>query len=88
MPPEPPITTHAEILESLDHRSYRAQLPNGKTVHAHTPKRSTPNTPLQPGDHVTLELNPYDFSRARIRPNSNESPNPSPDSPTQPTHQP
>lgn len=80
MPPEAPITTCAKILESLDHRTYRAELPNGKTVHAHIPKRATPNSTLRPGDQVTLELNPYDFSRARIRP--------SPDSPTQPTNQP
>lgn len=68
MPPEIPITTSAEILESLDERTFRANLPNGKTVHAHIPKRSASSVKLQPGDHVTLELNPYDFSRARIRP--------------------
>jgi translation initiation factor IF-1 len=68
MPPEIPITTSAEILESLDERTFRANLPNGKTVHAHIPKRTTFPSKLQPGDRVTLELNPYDFSRARIRP--------------------
>ncbi len=68
MPPEPPITTQAEILEPVDGRTYRAALPNGKEIHAHVPKRSAGSPAPQPGEFVTVELNPYDFSRARIRP--------------------
>ena len=70
MPPEPPITTEGEIVECLDERSYRAALPNGKIVHAHLSKRLDQAPIFCVGDKVPLELTPYDFSRARIRPAS------------------
>ena len=67
MPPEPPITTQATILEILNDHTCTARLPNGKTVHAHVPKRTVGPFELIQGAEVTLELSPYDFSRARIR---------------------
>ena len=70
MTPEQPITTIGKIVEALDHRAYRASLPNGKIIHAHVP-RDAGRQNYQVGDQVPLELSPYDFSRARIRPNAN-----------------
>ena len=67
---ETPITTEGEIIEVLDERSYRATLPNGKIIHAHIPLGARGESPLAVGDRVCLQLNPYDFSRARIRPSN------------------
>ncbi len=67
MPPEPPITTQATVIQVLNDHTCTARLPNGKTVHAHVPKRAKEPYDLKQGDDVTLELTPYDFSRARIQ---------------------
>ena len=67
MPPEPPITTEATIIEVLNDHTCTARLPNGKTVHAHVPKRAEKAYELERGAEVTLELTPYDFSKARIQ---------------------
>ena len=67
MPAEPPITTEGKVLEALDGHTYVVELPNGKVIHAHLPRRKQPIT-FEPGDLLALEMNPYDFSRARIRP--------------------
>ena len=67
---ESPITVEATIVEVMSHRLFSASLPNGKRVAAHIPARkagSADAPALAPGDRVTLELTPYDFSRARIR---------------------
>lgn len=67
MPAEPAITTEATVVEVLDSHTCTAELPNGKVVHAHLPRRK-PGAELQTGQTVNLEMNPYDFSRARIAP--------------------
>ena len=71
MPAEPPITTQAIIREVIDGHTYVAELRNGKHVHAHLPRRKAA-IDLQPGETVELEMNPYDFSRARIIPRNND----------------
>ena len=68
---EPAIVTEGRIVETLDGRAYRASLPNGKVVFAHAPRSAADMAPLEPGAPVQLELNPYDFSRARIRTTEN-----------------
>ncbi len=64
---EPPILAEAELLEVLDRRSCIAALPNGKRVHAHLPRGAGDTSLPAAGSKLTLELSPYDFSRARIR---------------------
>lgn len=67
MPAEPPITTKAVILEVIDAHTCVAELPNGKALHAHLSRRRPTPFPLRAGATIALEMNPYDFSRGRIR---------------------
>lgn len=65
--PEPPIKTIGRIRESLGGPVFRAELPNGKQVFAHLPRRLADLAEqLQPGDSVHLEMTPFDFDKARI----------------------
>lgn len=64
--PQSPIPTTAQIIESIDMTTYLASLPNGKSIHVHTPKHSPSQHAFQKGDLVMVELKPYDFSRGRI----------------------
>lgn len=80
MPAEPPITTEGKVLRAIDGHTYVVELPNGKVIHAHLPRREQAIS-FDPGDRVPLHMNPYDFSRARIRPgdaptNPNNTPSP------------
>jgi translation initiation factor IF-1 len=59
------------VVQVIDAHTCVAELPNGKQVHAHFPRRR-PAEDLQPGDSVSLEMNPYDFSRARIIPRNTD----------------
>lgn len=60
---ETPITTTATIIAPFS-EIFRATLPNGKEVLAHRGKDFT--DPIEIGNQVTVELTPYDLSRARI----------------------
>jgi translation initiation factor IF-1 len=64
--PQSPIITKAQILERIDLTTYRASLPNGKSIHIHTANHSPSDHAFQNGDLVIVELKPYDFSRGRI----------------------
>ncbi len=64
---DPPITTTGTILESPKTNIYLVALPNGKQVIGHVPKALAHlHNQLTPNNTVTLELTPYDFSKARI----------------------
>ena len=64
---DPPIYASAVILEILSDRTFRLELPNGKTTLGHTPKRLAELRPkLQPGCQVEVEMTPFDFEKARI----------------------
>lgn len=68
MASEDSILAEATIREVIvPGRYYRADLPNGKSVNAHTPKKWIGERLFAPGDTVTLEMTPYDFSKGRIR---------------------
>ena len=55
------------ILESLPNAMFRVELENGHKVLAHiSGKMRMHYIRILPGDKVTVELTPYDLSRARI----------------------
>jgi translation initiation factor IF-1 len=55
------------ILESLPNAMFRVELDNGHKVLAHiSGKMRMHYIRILPGDKVTVELTPYDLSRARI----------------------
>jgi translation initiation factor IF-1 len=65
--PEVPIQTIGVIREAIPDRVFRVELPNGKLVVGHLPRRlSDLAIRLTPGDRVELEMTPYDFEKARI----------------------
>lgn len=67
--PEAPITTIGVIRENRGGQdmAFFVELPNGKVVTGHLPRRlSALAGELVPGDHVHLEMTPYDFEKARI----------------------
>ena len=64
---ENPIPAVAVVLARLSPVTYRIALPNGKELVGHVSKalRDHPSD-FEADDQVTLEMTPYDFSRARI----------------------
>ena len=66
-PKEEPITVEGKILETLPNAMFRVKLDNGHRVLAHiSGKMRMHFIKILPGDRVTIELSPYDFSRGRI----------------------
>jgi translation initiation factor IF-1 len=62
-----PITVEGTVVEALPNTMFRVELPNEHTVLAHVSgKMRMHSIKILPGDRVTLELNPYDPSKARI----------------------
>jgi translation initiation factor IF-1 len=56
-----------EILENLPNATFRVKLENGHVVTGHIAGSMRMHTiRMLPGDKVTVELAPYDLSRARI----------------------
>jgi translation initiation factor IF-1 len=56
-----------EILENLPNATFRVKLENGHVVTGHIAGAMRMHTiRMLPGDKVTVELAPYDLSRARI----------------------
>lgn len=65
--PEPPVQTIGLIREVLPRSVFQVELPNGKLVIGHLPRRLRHLADsLHPGDRVALEMTPYDFEKARI----------------------
>ncbi|NNC89002.1 MAG: translation initiation factor IF-1 [Akkermansiaceae bacterium] len=65
--PEAPITTTGTLHDAMHGRAWEAELPNGKRLVAHLPRRLQDLAPsLLPGTRVLLEMTPYDFDKARI----------------------
>jgi len=65
--PEAPIQTVGVIREVLPRGVYRVELPNGKLVVGHLPRRLAVLTAqLALTRRVHLEMTPYDFEKARI----------------------
>ena len=66
-PKEDAIVLEGTIIESLPNAMFRVELENGHKVLAHiSGKMRMHYIRILPGDKVTVELTPYDLSRARI----------------------
>ena len=56
-----------EIVEALRNGMFRIQLDNGHTTIGYTAgKMRRYRIRINPGDHVKVELSPYDLTRGRI----------------------
>jgi len=61
------IEIEGTIVESLPNAFFRVELDNGHKVLAHiSGKMRMHYIKILPGDKVTVDLTPYDLSRARI----------------------
>lgn len=61
------IQLQGEVLENLPNATFRVKLENGHIVLGHISGKMRMNyIRILPGDKVTVELTPYDLSRARI----------------------
>jgi len=61
------IQMQGEILENLPNATFRVKLENGHVVLGHiSGKMRLHYIRILPGDKVTVEVSPYDLSRARI----------------------
>ncbi|MFA6016076.1 MAG: translation initiation factor IF-1 [Gallionellaceae bacterium] len=67
MAKEDVIQMQGEILESLPNATFRVKLENGFIVLGHiSGKMRMHYIRILPGDKVTVDVSPYDLSRARI----------------------
>ena len=67
MAKEETIAKQGEVAEMLPNATFRVKLENGHVVLAHiSGKMRMHYIKILPGDKVTVELTPYDLSRARI----------------------
>ncbi|MGL5987206.1 MAG: translation initiation factor IF-1 [Burkholderiales bacterium] len=67
MSKEDTIQMQGEILEPLPNATFRVELENGHVVLGHiSGKMRMHYIRILPGDKVTVEMTPYDLSRARI----------------------
>ena len=67
MSKEDVIQMQGEVVETLPNATFRVKLENGHLVLAHiSGKMRMHYIKILPGDKVTVELTPYDLSRARI----------------------
>ncbi len=67
MAKEETIQMQGEVLETLPNATFRVKLENGHVVLGHiSGKMRMHYIKILPGDKVTVDLTPYDLSRARI----------------------
>ena len=67
MSKEDTIQMQGEILEMLPNATFRVKLENGLVVLGHiSGKMRMHYIKILPGDKVTVDLTPYDLTRARI----------------------
>lgn len=61
------LTMEAEVTEALPNAQFRVKLPNNHQVLAYVSGKMRMNyIRILPGDRVTVEMSPYDLTRARI----------------------
>ena len=61
------IQMHGEIVGNLPNATFRVKVENGHVVLGHVSGKMRMHCiRILPGDKVTVELTPYDLSRARI----------------------
>ncbi|MBW6511948.1 MAG: translation initiation factor IF-1 [Desulfuromonadaceae bacterium] len=67
MAKEEAIEVEGKVIEPLPNAMFRVELDNGHVVLAHiSGKMRKYYIRILPGDHVTVELSPYDLTRGRI----------------------
>ena len=67
MAKEEAIEVEGEVIEPLPNAMFRVELDNGHKVLAHISGKMRMNyIRILPGDKVTVEMTPYDLTRARI----------------------
>ncbi|MFO7580571.1 translation initiation factor IF-1 [Nitrosomonas sp. ANs5] len=67
MAKEETIQMQGEVIETLPNATFRIKLENGHIVLGHISGKMRMNyIRILPGDKVTVDLTPYDLSRARI----------------------
>ena len=67
MPKEDVIEMQGEVVENLPNATFRVKLENGHVVLGHiSGKMRMHYIRILPGDKVTVELTPYDLTKARI----------------------
>ena len=67
MAKEETIQMQGEVLETLPNATFRVKLENGHVVLGHISGKTRMHyIKILPGDKVTVDLTPYDLSRARI----------------------
>lgn len=67
MAKEDAIEMEGTVIETLPNTMFRVQLENGHVVTAHISGRMRKNyIRILTGDKVTVQLTPYDLSKARI----------------------
>lgn len=67
MAKEEPIRVEAVVKEALPDARFWVELPNGHKVLAHVSgKMRMKYIRILPGDHVQLEMSPYDPTKGRI----------------------
>ena len=61
------IEVEAVVVETLPNAMFRVKLENGVVILAHVSGKIRMNyIRILPGDRVTVEISPYDFTRGRI----------------------
>ncbi len=61
------LTLEATVVEALPNAMFKVRLPNEVQVLAYVSGKMRQNyIRILPGDRVTVELSPYDLSKARI----------------------
>lgn len=61
------IEMQGEVIENLPNATFKVKLENGYVVHAFiSGKMRMHYIRILPGDKVTVQLTPYDLSKARI----------------------
>lgn len=67
MTKEETIQMQGEVIETLPNATFRIKLENGHIVLGHISGKMRMNyIRILPGDKVTVDLTPYDLTRARI----------------------
>jgi len=67
MSKEDVIEMQGEVVENLPNATFRIKLENGHVVLGHISEKMRMHyIRILPGDKVTVQLTPYDFSKGRI----------------------
>ena len=67
MPKEEALRVDGKVTQALPNAEFRVQLENGHMLLAHMAGKMRKHfIRIVPGDHVTVEVSPYDLGKGRI----------------------